>query len=110
MCTGVAAEYVTVAVTDTRPIDLPETSYDVCAVVPSRFTGLARCHLADVRGRYVFVKAPPKTNLKLCEVEVYPYRECNDNGIATARTLTHAHTCAYARRIYMTLTVTFSLV
>ena len=83
MCTCVATEYVTVAVTDvhpaeTRPVDLPETSYDVCAVVPSRFTGLARCHLADVRGRYVFIKAPPNTKVKLCEVEVYPYRECND--------------------------------
>ena len=101
MCAGVAVENVTVAVTDIHPNEtshlvLPETSYDVCAVVPSRFTGLARCHLADVRGRYVFIKAPPKTKLKLCEVETYPYRECNHNDIATACTLTHAHRCAFA--------------
>ncbi|KAI0231624.1 hypothetical protein LSAT2_018021 [Lamellibrachia satsuma] len=67
---------ITVAATDDdprqkTPRDLPETSYRVCSVVPSKCTGLARCNLTDVYGRYVFIKATPETKCKLCEVEVY---------------------------------------
>ena len=67
-----------------KPRDLPETSYRVCSVVPSKFSGLARCHLTDVYGRYVFIKAPSETKLKLCEVDVYPFREYDDNAIIVA--------------------------
>ena len=82
----VVTGHVTVAATDVnprlkKPRDLPETSYRVCSVVPSKFSGLARCHLTDVYGRYVFIKATPETKLKLCEVDVYPFREYDDNAI-----------------------------
>ncbi|KAI0238241.1 Ficolin-2 [Lamellibrachia satsuma] len=75
---GFTPGHVTVAATDVdprhkKPRDLPETSYRVCSVVPSKFSGLARCHLTDVYGRYVFIKAPSETKLKLCEVDVYPF-------------------------------------
>ena len=49
--------------------------YVVCTVITSKFNGFARCDASDVYGRYVFVKARPKTTLKLCEVEVFAFRE-----------------------------------
>ncbi|KAK2183001.1 hypothetical protein NP493_328g03002 [Ridgeia piscesae] len=77
---GIAAGDVIIAVTEVRPTkaspgDLADPSSVLCSVVTSRFTGLARCDVSDVYGRYVFVKARPKTTLKLCEVEVFATRE-----------------------------------
>ena len=82
---------VTVAVTDvhltkTNFRDLVETSFVVCTVVTSPFTGLARCDDAEVFGRYVFVKARSETELQLCQVEVFAFRECHDTAIATIST------------------------
>ena len=77
---GIAAGEVIIAVTEVRPTkaspgDLADPSSDLCSVVTSRFTGLAWCDVSDVYGRYVVVKARPKTTLKLCEVEVFATRE-----------------------------------
>jgi len=89
VCICVVPDYVTVAVTDvdpaeTTPSHLPETSYRVCTVVPSKFTGLARCDVTHVHGRYVFIKASPKTKLKVCEVEVFAFGGCIDNATAAS--------------------------
>ena len=85
----VAPDDVTVAVTDvdpaeTTPSHLPETSYHVCTVVPSTFTGLARCDVTHAHGRYVFIKAAPKTKLKLCDVEVFSFGGCSDKATAAS--------------------------
>ncbi|KAI0230325.1 hypothetical protein LSAT2_019311, partial [Lamellibrachia satsuma] len=82
---------VTVAVTDvdlnkTNPRGVSKTSFVVCTVVTSPFTGLARCDVTDVYGRYVLVKARSETKLQLCEVEVFAVRECHDTAIATIST------------------------
>ena len=70
-----------VNILEDKPSHLPETSYRVCSVISSNFTGLARCEHTDVYGRYVFIKAPSETKLKLSEVEVFPFRECHDGCI-----------------------------
>ena len=68
---------VTVAVTDEEPAasSQDDMSYALCSVVTSPFTGLARCDVSEAYGHYVFIKARPKRNLKLCEVEVFAFRE-----------------------------------
>ena len=100
---------VTVAVTDFDLTNtncvVPDTSYVVCSVVTSPFTGLARCDVTEVYGRYVFVKARSETELQLCEVEVFAYRECHHTAIAPTDTVTttivnrnvyvHAVICSY---------------
>ena len=66
-----------VALNETRPSQLSEESYRVCAVIPSTFTGLARCDITPTFGRYVFIKASRKMELKMCDIEVHRFRECH---------------------------------
>ena len=92
-----------VNLTTTNTIDLPNTSFVVCSVVTSPFSGLARCDTTDVYGRYVFVKTRSETKLQLCDVELFTFREYSDT--ATAATTTRYVDVTAVLANYVTATI-----
>ena len=78
--TFIVSDDVTVFATDDNPADKyptddPYETRHKCSVVKSRGPTLARCDLNDVYGRYLVVKGAQES-LKLCDMAVYPFREC----------------------------------
>ena len=63
--------------TDEDIISEPAASYRVCSAITNHaFSGLARCEVTDLYGRYVFIKAQSGARFQLCDVEVHLFREC----------------------------------
>ncbi len=83
--TFIVSDDFTVFATDDSPAEKdPNDQYETrhkCSVVRSRGTTLARCDLNDVYGRYLIVKGA-RESLRLCDMVVYPFRECFVHYIA----------------------------
>ena len=77
--TFIVSDDFTVFTTDDIPAEKdhsdPHETLHKCSVVSSRGARLAHCDLSDVYGRYLVVKGA-RESLKLCDMVVYPFREC----------------------------------
>ena len=77
--TFIVSDDFTVFATDDSPAEKdhsdPHETLHKCSVARSRGAILARCDLNDAYGRYLVFKVA-RESLKLCDMVVYPFREC----------------------------------